>query len=123
MSPFVQNYTAEGEVKQRRIIAAGSADGMVKQATAATDALMGVSGIQGTAGADQRVDVIMDKIQDVEFGGVVAFGDPLTSDAEGRAIKAEPVAGANVRIVGFAMENGGAGVIGKAHIVPQIMQG
>lgn len=119
----IKNFTSAGAIASYRIVAAGASDGIVKQATAASDKLLGCTGVGRVDAADKRIDVCLDNIQQIEFGGDVAFGDPLTSDAQGRAIKAEPAAGANVRVVGNALESGSLGVIGYVHIVPSTLQG
>jgi hypothetical protein len=51
-------------------------------------------------------------------GGAVAFGDPITSDAAGAAIKALPNASTQVRIIGFAHAAGVAGDIIPYFISP-----
>lgn len=117
-----KNYTAEGAITARRIVKPGSADGTVAIAAAATDALMGVCESVGPADGE-RCDIIKVGIADVEFGGAVTRGGPLTSDASGRAIAAVPAAGANVRIIGFAEVSAVAGDIGQVLISPCVMQG
>lgn len=120
---LIKNFTSAGAIPKFRLVAATATDGIVAQAATATDKIIGTTGPAGVDGADKRIDVCLDGIRDVEFGDDVVFGDPLTSDAEGRAIPAAPAAGSNVRIVGTAMENGGVGVIGKVHVVPSTLQG
>ncbi|MDV7340979.1 DUF2190 family protein [Terasakiella sp. A23] len=125
MSDFglIKGRTADGAIPQNRIVKHGSADGNVALATTATDSFDGVSGIRGADAQGDRIDIYKDGIRPLEYGGTVAAGDPLTSDATGRAIKAAPVAGTNVRCIGFAEVSGVVGDIGDAHIVPFIMQG
>ena len=93
------NFPITGDLAPFRIVA-HDADGACKQATAATDALIGTSdelGKQPNGGAD----VAMNYQPEVEAGAAFAVGDPLTSDAEGRAIKATT---AGSRIIGFALK-------------------
>ncbi|REM14738.1 DUF2190 domain-containing protein, partial [Mycobacterium tuberculosis] len=73
--------------------------------------------------AGDRIDGVRLGIAEVEYGGAVAAGDPLTSDASGRAIVAAPAAGANARLVGFAEVAGVLGDIGSVFISPCVMQG
>lgn len=119
---LLKNYTAEAAAAAFRIAKHGSADGQVLQAAAATDALLGVYDSVAPA-AGERVDVVKAGIADVEYGGVVTRGAPLTSDASGRAVVAAPAAGSNVRIIGFAEVAGVLGDIGSVHIALGVMQG
>ena len=107
ISRFFKTMDAEGEIAPYRICAHGTADYAVKQATAATDALVGTADELGLQ-PNGRVDVCMGWLPEVEAGGTLAAGDPLTSDAEGKAVKA---AAAGDRIIGFAMTSASAGDI------------
>ncbi len=120
---LIKSTSAEGAVGAYRITKAGAADGNVLQAAAATDKLNGVNSRIAIAAAGDRGDISRVGIAEVEFGGVVTYGDPLTSDAVGRAITAAPAAGANVRIIGFAEVSGVLGDIGSLLIAPGVMQG
>jgi len=120
---LVKNYTAEGVIAKNRIVKFGAADKQIAQASAATDNFAGVTGVNGADGAGDRVDIYKTDIQDIEFGGTVAAGDPLTADADGKAIKAAPTAGSNVRCIGTAEVSAVSGDIAPAHISPFIMQG
>ncbi len=103
MTPtFIKSFRALAAVAGYLIVKAG-VDG-VAVATSETDPLIGTSDSMG-AHADAMVDVVQGGHSEVRAGGTFAFGDPLTSDSEGRAIKAVPVAGKLVRIVGFAMQD------------------
>lgn len=106
-----------------RIIKPGAAAGQVIQAAAATDALMGTSHQLAAKVAGDMVDVAVGGHPEVELGGTVAAGDPLTADADGKAIKAEPAAGANVRIIGFADQAGTNGAVIPYTFAPGFMQG
>lgn len=118
-----KNHTAEGAIAGFRIAKFGAVDGNVLQAAAATDKLMGVNKSLAAAVVGDRIDVVRIGIAEVEYGGAVAAGDPLTSDATGRAITAAPAAGSNVRIIGFAEVAGVLGDIGSLYISPCVMQG
>lgn len=117
-----RDYTAAAAIAAFRIVKAGAADGEVLQAAAATDALMGVCESVGPA-AGERCDVVKVGIADVEFGGPVTRGGPVTSDAIGRAIAAAPAAGSNVRVIGYAEVSAVAGDIAPVLIAPGVMQG
>ena len=121
-SPKFKQYIAESAVGANLIIKPGSTDDFVAQGAAATDLLMGVSG-NIPAAAGERIDIAQEVILDIVFGGTVTRGQPITSDASGRAVAAAPAAGSNVRIVGFAEVSGVLGDIGGVFLSPGIMQG
>lgn len=117
-----RNYTAEGAIPAYRIVKPGAADGGVLIAAAATDSLMGVCESVGPA-SGERCDIVKSGIADVEFGGTVTRGGPVTADASGKAVAAAPAAGSNVRIIGFAEVSAVAGDIAPVLIAPGVMQG
>lgn len=118
-----KNYTADAAIGKYRIVKFGSADGSVAQAAAPTDLLVGVTGRVTATAAGERVDVSRSGIREVEYGGNVARGDKLTSDANGKAVTAAPAAGANASIIGVAEVSGVSGDIGSLLIAPGVMQG
>ena len=120
---IVKNYSADAAIAKFRIVKHGSKNGYVAQASVATDAFAGVTGINGASGLDDRVDIHKSDIRPVEYGGTVEAGDPLTSDGDGKAIKAAPTAGNNVSCIGYAEVSAVAGDIADAHIDTFIMQG
>ena len=91
--------------------------GGVAVASAATDPLIGTSDSLGCA-VDKMLDVAMGNQPDVTAGGAITFGDELTSDAQGRAIKAVPVTGVITRTIGFAMSDANLGDIFPYHYAP-----
>lgn len=106
------SLVASGAIGAYRIVEP-TGDGTVAQAAAATDALTGVSG--SVAAADtERTDIHKAGIVPVEYGAAVTAGQPLTSDAVGRAVPAV----ANNRAIGFAEEDGSLGTIGSTLISP-----
>ncbi|SFF13466.1 capsid cement protein [Nitrosomonas sp. Nm166] len=117
-----KNYTAGGAISAYRIVKAGANDGEVLQAAAATDLLMGVCGAIAPA-SGERVDIVKVGIAQVEFGGTVTRGQPVTSDANGKAVAAAPAAGVNNRIIGFAEVSAVSGDIADVLIAPGLMQG
>jgi hypothetical protein len=115
--------TATTAIVKRRLVKYGAADGTGVPATDGTAFICGVSDDVGAA-VNERCSVFMNgNIADVEYGGNVTRGDPLTADAVGRAVTAAPAAGANTRVVGFAEVSGVLGDIGSVAISPFIMQG
>lgn len=101
------NRKASGAVSPYRFVKGTATDGVVAQSSAKSDAHVGICGQIGAADG-LRLDIVHAGITDVEFGGTVAFGDPLTADANGKAVKAGP----GDRVAAFALENATAGVIG-----------
>ena len=120
---LVKNLTVSAAIDPYRIVAFGAGVETIAQGSAATDLMVGVTGVVGAVAADERVDVYMDGVRTVEFGAAITAGAPLTSDADGKVIVAVPPADTTIRIIGFAMEASGAGVLGQVHISPQTMRG
>ena len=102
-----KNFEAEGEIGPYVIVTHGTADYAVKAATGATVALVGTTDELGKL-SNGRVDVCTGGIPEVALRGTVAAGDPLTSDASGKAVKATA---AGNRILGFALVSGASGDI------------
>lgn len=119
---MIRNFKAEAAVPAFTIIKHGTADGQVVPGAAATDKLLGVS-TDIPAAINERCDAILGGIADVLYGGAVARGDMLTSDASGRAVTAAPAAGANNRVIGVAMVSGVLGDIGQVDINQGSLQG
>ena len=99
-----------------RIVKPGTGDFVVVTAAAATDPSLGVLEAFPYA-AGEPCTVCISGIVEVVYGGTVAAGDPLTSDASGRAIKAT-VAGQ--RCVGIAQRAGTIDQIGLVQVSPFI---
>ncbi len=123
MNPtFIKSKDAEGAITARRIVKHGVADNAVAQASASTDAFAGVSETLDTSDGDP-VDITKQGIADVEYGGAVAAGDPLTSDANGKAVTAAPGVGVNANIIGHAEIAGADGDFGLVLLAPGTIQG
>jgi len=119
---LIKNFTADGIIEKRRLVTFGSEEGHIAKAGVG-DVLLGSTAIRGAEKAGARVDVCLDLIREIEFGGAIAYGDPITSDAQGRAIKAAPAADSSVPIIGRAMEAGKLGTIGRVLFQPGILHG
>ena len=113
---------AGGAITKRRIVRHGTADGVALQGNGVATTPLGVS-TEIDVVSGETVDIVRLGPADVEYGGTVARGDPLTSDASGRAVVAAPAAGTNNRCVGFAEVSGVVGDIGTVFVNPFIMQG
>lgn len=112
---FIKACYAGAAVLPFRIVKHGAADAFAIQGAAATDAIFGVSDSLGQTTANEPLDVIRGGIAEVIYGGTVTRGQPLTSDASGRAVAAT-VAGS--RIIGFAEVSGVVGDRGSVFISP-----
>lgn len=119
---LIRSYTAGAAIAKYRIVKPGAADGAVLQAAAATDFLNGVC-VELDAASGASTDIIKSGIAEVEFGGAVTRGGPVTADANGKAVAAAPGAGSNVRIIGFAEVSAVSGDIAPVWIAPGVMQG
>lgn len=123
MNPLLlKAYVAEAAIAAARIVKFGAADGQVLQAAAVGDKLIGVSNEIGPA-INERCDVIRAGIADVQLGGAVARGDPITSDANGKGVAAAPAAGVNNSIIGFAETSGVLDDVIPVLIAPGRIQG
>lgn len=108
----VKSMVAEAAVLPYRVVKFGTADGSVIQATAATDALVGVADNLGQATAGARIDVGVVGIVEAEAGAAITRGALLSVDSSARVITAAASAGSNVRTIGVALVSaGGAGEI------------
>lgn len=98
MNPtLIKTYVADAAIMGCRIVKFGAEDGHVVQSAAGTDASIGVADSLNVEAGD-RLDVIRAGIADVQFGGSVERGAPVTADAEGCAVAVQ----AGDRIIGFA---------------------
>jgi hypothetical protein len=107
---LITNFLADGAIAQFQIVKPGANSDDVKEAAAATDALIGISTFV-PSDDNTSCDVVVCGIADLLLGGTVAFGDQLTSDANGNGVKAVPGAGLNVRTIGIAFKAGVSGDI------------
>lgn len=101
---YMKSYAVESAVAAYLIVKPGVSGGVVP-AAAATDALLGTNDNIDLA-TGQTGDFSITGESFVKLGGTVALMDPLTSDANGKAIKAVPAAGTNNRIIGYALQAG-----------------
>lgn len=115
-------YVAGGAINPYRIVRITNAD-TVEQAAAVLNTLIGVNTDLPIV-AGERVEVMMQGIAYVEAGASIAVGAEVTSDSSGRGITAAPAAGANQRIIGFALEAAvAAGDIIRVLLSPGRVQG
>lgn len=98
---FIKSFRA-AELIEGYLIIAASADNKVSIAKTAMEPLLGAAGSMG-AKANGMLDLDMAGWSEVRAGGDIDFGNPITSDANGKAIKATSVKGSFIRIIGYAM--------------------
>lgn len=102
---LIKNFYADGTLEGRKLVTFGTGKLKVKQATAATDALIGVTTQIGSE-SNGRVDVIFSGITEATAGGSISKGEVLTSDASANVITATQ---ASDRVIGIALEDAVAG--------------
>lgn len=119
---LTKNYLAEGAISAYRFVKVGANDYGALQAAAATDKIIGIS-TEIDAASGERVDVVHEGIAFLKLGGTVARGDPLTSDASGQGVVANPATGVNNRIGGFAVISGVNGDVIPVKLALGMMQG
>lgn len=105
---------ASAAVAPYRIVKPAATEGQYGQSAAAADKLYGVSTAEGADAALDPLDIAVVGIAPVQYGAAVTQGDPLTSDANGRAIVG--LTGNN--IIGHAAESGALDEIGSVRIAP-----
>jgi hypothetical protein len=114
-------YTAAAAIAARTIVKFGANDGVAAQATAVTDASIGVS-TDISAAQGETVDVQRSGVVPVVYGAEVTRGMPLTAGAGGKAIPAVNVGseGDVIRIIGIAEVSGAANDVGSVLISPSL---
>ena len=117
-----KNYKAEGAISAFTLVKPGASDLTVLAAAAVADSIIGVT-TDISAALGERLDVILEGVADVLYGGTVARGDYLTSDASGRAVTATPAAGINNNVIGRALVSGVLGDVGSCIISTSRIQG
>lgn len=119
---FTRAYEAAAAITGYTIVAfADAANGnTITTAASNTTASLGVADAMG-AEIGGMCDVHRDGLASVQLGGPVSAGDPLTSDANGKAVAASAQAGTTVRIIGFADEPGVADDIIDAFLSPGLL--
>lgn len=118
---LTKSYEASSAIAAFRIAAFSDAANGSKIATAASPAapLVGTTGKVGGKAGDM-VDLERLGFAPVQLGGGVVAGDPLTSDAEGRAIKATAT---GQFTIGRAEQPGASGDIIDYFAIPGVFQG
>lgn len=118
---LTKEYPCAAGVAANRLVNWGAADGLVALAVDGTKPFVGVTSELATDAGDYASVFMNGNIAEVTFGGNVTRGDPLTADAQGRAILAAPAIHSTVYIVGYAECSGVAGDIGTVIVSPQTL--
>ncbi len=110
---------ANGAIAGHRICRLDATDTTGETAALAVDEATPLFGVSDALGAADggSLDVICGGVYGIEYGADVAVNDPLTSDAQGRAIPV-PASVATVHIIGWAAEAGAEGEICSVSLVP-----
>lgn len=120
---LIKSFKASGAIPARSLVKFVTDDNTVTVATAATDAIIGVSGELAAADAE-RVDIHLSGLAEVRYGGAVTRGvSLLTAAAGGEAVAAAPASGVNNRVIGVAMASGADDDIAVVLIAPGQIQG
>ncbi|RWC58913.1 capsid cement protein [Mesorhizobium sp.] len=119
---FIRSYAASAAIAAFRFVAFSDAANSqtIAQGAAATDPLIGVSDKMGGDVGDM-VDVVRGGLASITLGGTVAAGDPLTSDASGKAIKCVAATGVAKRVMAWADQPGVANDIIDCHVAPSVI--
>jgi hypothetical protein len=115
---LIKTFTTTSAIGSYLIAAHDVNDRECKLSTAATDALVGITQLVGADAAGDRVDLVLAGAVKVTYGGTVAKGDRLTSDASGRAITTTT---AGNKVLGIALKDGVVGDVGSVHISPSVI--
>ncbi|RUS64877.1 DUF2190 domain-containing protein [Pseudorhodobacter sp. E13] len=119
---FIKSYEAAAAIAAFRIVgfADGAAGTTVEMTSANTDAAIGVSDEMGADLGDQ-CDIHLAGLASVELGATVTAGQPLMSDATGRAVPAVAAASSTRRVIGFAHAPGVVGDIIDVWLAPSLL--
>ena len=109
----IRSFEASAAIAGYLIVAGSGVGAKIRTAAAATDKILGVGERVGADAGDFH-DVTVSGVTEVRAGGAFDAFDKLTADAQGRAIKAVPVAGQTIHILGIAH----APAIAAGDIVP-----
>jgi hypothetical protein len=119
---FIRSFKAATDIPAYHVMKFSANNGEISLAAQATDPIVGIS-TSVDSGAGQEIGVILSQSADLKWGGPIAFGEPVTSDAGGCGVKAQPNAGETVRIIGFAMADAVQDDIAPVLISPGYLKG
>ncbi|EPQ1163928.1 DUF2190 family protein [Klebsiella pneumoniae] len=106
-------HKAEVALAARRMVTHGSVPDEITLAVDGSKLIIGVTTLVA-ASIGEPADVVRSQLTPVVYGDDVVAGDPLTADAEGRAVPATP----GQFYLGFAEYDGAEDDIGSVWIAP-----
>ncbi|QYD20539.1 DUF2190 family protein [Klebsiella quasipneumoniae] len=106
-------HKAEVALAARRLVTHGTVPDEITLAIDGSKLIIGVTTLVA-ASAGEPADVVRSQLTPVVYGDDVAAGDPLTADAEGRAVPAT----AGQFYLGFAEYDGAEDDLGSVWIAP-----
>lgn len=106
-------HKAEVALASRRMVTHGTVSGEITLAVAGSKLIIGVTTLV-TSGIGEPADVVRSQLTPVIYGDDIIAGDPLTADAEGRAVPAT----AGEFYLGFAEYDGAEDDVGSVWIAP-----
>ncbi len=123
MFPFIKSFPCSADVAGYRIVKFSdvAASNKVAAGAANTEPLIGISDKMGGLSGGM-VDVILIGPGKLKLGGIVAAGDPITSDANGAGVKLTGAATATRRCIAWAQEPGVSGDIIDVLVERSILQ-
>ena len=116
---FARGYTCAADIAANVIVKISSNEA-VALATAATDAVMGVT-VSANGGAGRFLDVAYGGQAQVLCGGSFTAGAPLVADGSGFAVGITPVASGGTvvnKIIGYALTDGASGQLAIVRLEP-----
>lgn len=102
---LIKTLLAETLVPRFRVVKPGTGEENAALATAAGDALIGVSVEPKDVPAGKPIDIAVDGLVEIEAGAAISRGDRLTVDASGRVA---PSTVAADKLIGYAWDSANA---------------
>ena len=119
---FSKAFTAEGTINPYRIVKVGAAAGGVLEATAVTEALIGVTG-NVTVLIGERVAGVRLGVAKVGIDGTPAIGTFITATTGGKGAAAAPAAGVNNNVIGRILKTAADEDLCDVFLSPGMVQG
>jgi hypothetical protein len=117
-----KSFKAAADIAPNSIVKFTANAGEVAPATAATDKIAGVTDSVAVS-AGQMVDVAIEGILPVKAGGNIAAGDPLTANANSKAVAATFTAATMKFVIGRALAPAVADDLVLFQVAPSVIAG